>query len=38
MSLIGEVSLKINLVWDVVASEKFIKNSEGVFIACKDTH
>ena len=35
---IGEVILKINLIWDVKSSEKFIKNSERVFITYKDTH
>ena len=35
---LGEVILKINLVWDVKSSEKFIKNSERVFIRYKDTH
>ena len=34
---LGEVILKINLVWDVKSSEKFIKNSERVFIRYKDT-
>ena len=29
---IGEVILKINLIWEVKTSEKFIKNSERVFI------
>ena len=29
---IGEIILKINLVWNVNDSKKFIKNSERVFI------
>ena len=36
--LIGEVILKINLIWEVKTSEKFMKNSERVFITYKDTH
>ena len=35
---IGEAILNINLVWDVETSEKFIKNSKRVFLACKDTY
>ena len=30
--IIGEVILKMNLIWDVKISEKFVKNSERVFI------
>ena len=36
---ISEVILKIDFVWDVKTSEKFIKNySERVFTTCNDTH
>ena len=35
---IEEVILKINLIWGGKTSEKFIKNSERVFIIYKDTH
>ena len=35
---LGEVILKINLIWEVKTSEKFIKNIERVFITYKDTH
>ena len=36
--LIGEVILKINLIWDLKTSDKFIKKSERVFITYEDIH